>query len=575
MRKAITYLFLAASFTTFAQTQYDGNRYRESIFNAAPTAGTNIKYGAAPVWTVPYQNTDLKLNVYQPAGDVNAKRPLIIFAHAGGYLNGSKEVDDMIALCDSFARKGFVTATIDYRKGFNPLDAESAERGVYRGVQDAKASVRFFKEKATLYGIDTNNIFFGGMSAGAFSALNVGFMDKESERPQSTYGGGLVNDLKCLDCAGNAYPHSSKVKGILDYWGAVNDTTIIEAGDIPILIIHGENDPTVPYEYGHPFGLATLPNTYGGLPIYKRATNLGMDVEFYTSTGPLHMLDGSDNGTFPPSGPNSFWSDTLLPVTKNFLLRLIKPNTTKISADTLYLCGDELAQFVVSNSINSHYEWLFNASQVQTVSNNNSSILKLKYNTPGTYTVNVLEFNEILCASDTLKFVVIMKANATANFATVNANVSDIIFTNTSTDAVSYAWNFGDGTQSSAASPTHTYTSNGTFNVQLISTHLNGCSDTINKQVTIQHLGLDINTANASIRVYPNPVSDILFISNEKMEQLNVQVMDINGRLIYATDQSNNNSLIEIPTQTWNKGLYFVTVSSENGKQATLKLIRE
>ena len=575
MRKAITYLFFAATFTSFAQTQYDVNRYKESIFNTTPTAGTNIKYGAAPVWTVPYQNTDLKLNVYQPAGDINAKRPLIIFAHAGGYLNGSKNVDDMIALCDSFARKGYVTATIDYRKGFNPLDAESAERAVYRGIQDAKASVRFFKEKATLYGIDTNNIFFGGMSAGAFSALNVGYMDKESERPQSTYGGGLVNNLQCLDCAGNTYPHSSKVKGILDYWGAVNDTTIIEAGDIPILIIHGENDPTVPYEYGHPFGLPTLPNTYGGLPIYKRATNLGMDVEFFTSTGPLHMLDGSDNGTFPPSGPNSFWSDTLLPVTKNFLLRLIKPQPIKISDDTIYVCGNGPAQFVVSNTITSHYKWLYNASQVQSASNNNSSILQLNYNGPGTYNVGVVEFNEILCASDTLNFVVIVHPTPSADFTYAIANSYDVNFTNTNSNATSYDWNFGDGAQSTDPNPSHTYASNGTYNVKLVATNQFGCVDTIVKTVTINQLGLAINTANAAIQIYPNPVTDILFISNTDMEKVSIQVMDINGRVIYNTNEYTNSSMIEIPTQTWNKGMYFVTVSSENGQQANMKLIRE
>lgn len=575
MKKAITYFFFAATFTSFAQTQYDGNRYRESVFNAPPTAGMNIKYGAAPVWTVPYQNTDLKLNVYQPAGDIHNKRPLIIFAHAGGYLNGSKDVNDMVALCDSFARKGFVTATIDYRKGFNPLDAESAERGVYRGIQDAKASVRFFKEKATLYGIDTNNIFFGGMSAGGFSALNVAYMDKESERPQSTYGGGTVNNLQCLDCAGNAYPHTSKVKGILDFWGAVNDTTIIEAGDIPLLIMHGVNDPTVPYEYGHPFGLPTLPNTYGGLPIYKRAMNLGMDVEFVTSNGPLHMLDGSDNGTFPASGPNSFWSDTLLPVTKNFLLRLIKPQTTKISDDTLYFCGNGMAQFVVSNNINSHYEWFYDANQVQTISNNNGSILKLNYATPGTYTVNVLEFNQLLCASDTLKFVIIVKTAPTASFAANTISTSDVSFINTSTNAISYAWNFGDGTQSTSENPTHTYSGNGVYTVQLVATSANGCQNTTTQTVTMDQLGLDLNTANASIQVYPNPVTDILFISNEKLEKLNIQIMDINGRVIYLTTEYTSNSMIEISTEGWNKGMYFVTVSNENGQQANMKLIRE
>lgn len=572
IQKTLTFLFLAATFSSFAQ--YDGDRYRESIFSSV-NAQNNVTYGSAPVWTVPYNNTTLKLNVYQPTGDTHNKRPLIIFAHAGGFLNGNKDVDDMVALCDSFARKGYVTATLDYRKGFNPLSNGSAERAVYRGIQDGKAAVRFFKEKAAVYGIDTNNIFFGGMSAGAFMALHVAYMDKETERPQSTYGGGTVNNLGCLDCTGNAYSHSSSIKGVLNYWGATSDTSMIEAGDIPMLIMHGANDPTVPFDYGHPFGLPTLPSTYGGLQIHNRAVNLGLDVEFIVSNGPLHMLDGSDNGTFPASGPNSFWSDTLLPVTEQFLLRLVKPLTTKISDDTLYFCGNGTAQFVVSNTLNSHYEWMYDANQVQTISNNNSSILKLHYAAPGTYTVNVLEFNDILCASDTLKFVVVVKTAPNASFAANTVNMSDVNFTNTSTNATSYAWDFGDGTQSSDENPTHTYSGNGVYTVQLVATSANGCQNTATQTVTIDQLGLDINTANASIQVYPNPVSDMLFIRNDDMESLQIQVLDINGRVIYQSDEPTDSSIIEISTQNWNKGMYFVTVSTDNGQQANMKLIRE
>lgn len=569
MKKIFTFLFLATTFSSFAQ--YDANRYRESVFPSAD-AQTDVKYASSPVWTIPYNKKDLKLNVYQPTGDTHNKRPLIIFAHAGGFLNGSKDVDNMVAICDSFARKGYVTATIDYRKGFNPLSEGSAERAVYRGIQDGKAAVRYFKEYALTYGIDTNNIFFGGMSAGGFISLHVGYMDKESERPQSTYGGGTVNDLKCLDCAGNSYSHSSKVKGILDYWGAVSDTSIIEAGDIPLMIMHGASDPTVPYVHGYPFGVPTLPKTYGGKPVSERAINLGMDVEFYTSNGPLHMLDGSDNGTFN-NPPNDFWHDTLIPRTKDFLLRLIKPETVKISPDTLYVCGNEVTDFMVSNDPLSHYVWFYN--NAQTVLDNNGSTLKLKYTNAGVYSVKVLEFNELLCASDTLEFVVVVEANATANFNSTVSNLSDVSFTNTSTDAVGYTWDFGDGTPSTEANPTHTYSSNGTYNVQLVSTHANGCTDTITKTITIDLLGLAVNTMNASIQLYPNPVDEVLFINNSKMENLTIQVVDINGRLIYNTNKYMNDAMIEIPTQKWNKGMYFLTLTSENGLQATLKLIRK
>ena len=256
-------------------------------------------------------------------------------------------------------------------------------------------------------------------------------------------------------------------------------------------------------------------------------------------------------------------------------MRLIKPQPIKISDDTIYVCGNGPAQFVVSNTITSHYKWLYNASQVQSASNNNSSILQLNYNGPGTYNVGVVEFNEILCASDTLNFVVIVHPTPSADFTYAIANSYDVNFTNTNSNATSYDWNFGDGAQSTDPNPSHTYASNGTYNVKLVATNQFGCVDTIVKTVTINQLGLAINTANAAIQIYPNPVTDILFISNTDMEKVSIQVMDINGRVIYNTNEYTNSSMIEIPTQTWNKGMYFVTVSSENGQQANMKLIRE
>lgn len=251
----------------FAQN-YDPDRYLYPIFPTTLVTN-NIQYGTAPQWIWPYWDEDLFLNVTVPNGDANPKRPLLIFAHAGGFINGSKDVDNMVAICDSFSKMGFVTATIDYRKGFDPLDGESAERAVYRGIQDGKTAIRYFKTNASLYDIDTNYVFFGGMSAGGFIALHVGFMDKESERPTSTYGGGTVNDLGCLDCGSNTGV-SSTVRGVLDYWGAIQDTTIIEANSAPTLIIHGENDPTVPFVFGAPFGVTTIPDVYGAQPVKER-----------------------------------------------------------------------------------------------------------------------------------------------------------------------------------------------------------------------------------------------------------------------------------------------------------------
>lgn len=566
MRIILTCFLLSLPFIQLAQ--YNPDRYKDQIFTTA-SGETDVKYGKAPQWVWPYWEEDLKLNVYRPDGDTLTKRPLIIFAHAGGFLNGSKDVDNMLAICDSFARKGYVTATIDYRKGFNPLDGSSAERAVYRGIQDGKAAVRFFKEKRDTYGIDTNNIFFGGMSAGGYIALHVGYMDKESERPQSTYGGGTVNNLGCLDCSGNNYAHSSKVKGVLDYWGAVQDTTIIETGDAPVLIMHGENDPTVPFGVGHPFGLSTLPSTYGGSPVSTRARNLGLDYEFYTSTGNLHMLDGSDNGTFT-NPPNSFWSDTLLPRTTDFLYRLIKPETIRVSPEIITVCKGEVFNLDVLHTAGNYYVWSYGTG-VPSVTDLNTSRLSVSYAQPGDYVISVYEYNRIMCAGIPITFTIRVEEPAVADFSyAVNGMTVD--FSNLSAQATAYNWNFGDGSTSTQTTPSHTYSAPGTYDVKLIAE--GNCNDTIVKQVIIESLAVEVLSEQLA-KVYPNPVGDQFVISAASGNQFSYSITDALGRIIKEGDLNAEIGTVQVDASLWSKGNYFVILQqAETGNRYTVKLIK-
>jgi PKD repeat protein len=75
-----------------------------------------------------------------------------------------------------------------------------------------------------------------------------------------------------------------------------------------------------------------------------------------------------------------------------------------------------------------------------------------------------------------------------ANFTFVGNGCTaacSILFTNSSTDATSYSWNFGDGNSSTEASPTHEYLAGGTYTVVLTATSAHGTS-TKTEQVLIQ-----------------------------------------------------------------------------------------
>ena|SRR5580698_9500890 len=154
--------------------QCSNGRYYNSIFSYTVTT---VPYGNA----IEYNGVDttLLVDVYQPKGDNFAHRPLIVLAFPGSFTSGVRISPDIVQLCIYFAQRGYVCASIDYRLGM-PNSSDSCEfLALMRAVQDMKASVRYFyKDAQTVdqFRIDTNQIFIGGSSAGAFIALNYAYL---------------------------------------------------------------------------------------------------------------------------------------------------------------------------------------------------------------------------------------------------------------------------------------------------------------------------------------------------------------------------------------------------------------
>jgi len=104
------------------------------------------------------------------------------------------------------------------------------------------------------------------------------------------------------------------------------------------------------------------------------------------------------------------------------------------------------------------------------------------YTANGSYTVTLHSYNASGCEaiSQHLNAVVVILPNA--NFsANLNPGCAPLTtsFTNTSTNAVQWAWDFGDGTFSNIKNPNHTYNLPGDYNVSLIALSSQGCSDTL------------------------------------------------------------------------------------------------
>jgi len=145
----------------------------------------------------------------------------------------------------------------------------------------------------------------------------------------------------------------------------------------------------------------------------------------------------------------------------------------------------------------------------------------------------------------------------------------------TGTAPLSYVWDWGDGTQDTAAYPSHIYPTAAFYTICLTITDATGCTDThcatnylerpdenaaiveVNVVATIP-TGLDESEASELI-LYPNPALDHLILSN-CLGANRIEISDICGKLnsISLVNSSANNHQIDV--SGLRSGIYFLKV---------------
>ncbi|QNH61817.1 alpha/beta hydrolase [Hymenobacter sediminicola] len=323
MKKLLLVLLAWLGLQVAASAQIDttGGRYYQPLFsNVTVTSG--VVYGSAINFLGAVQ--PLAMDIYQPTGDTVSRRPVIIFAHQGGFVTGSRTDAYMVKVCTQFARLGYVTASIDYRLLFLPFDTVNIAKASIRGMQDMRAAVRFFRQDAAttrLYRANPRYIVVGGSSAGGFCALQVGYLDKASEVPGYV---GLASLGGIEGQSGNP-GYSSAVLAVLNLSGATESTSYIEPGNPPLCSVHGTADNVVPYFKGR-VG-SSLPPKYvvGSGLLNPRATAVGVP-------NTLRTLRGAGHIPFESTSANGLaYADTTFRTIRDFLRPLLRQPGTVLS----------------------------------------------------------------------------------------------------------------------------------------------------------------------------------------------------------------------------------------------------
>jgi hypothetical protein len=351
---------LFAYSTTTAQT-----RYIDEMFTSVDVA-SNVQYGQNySVLTGSPTLQPLVMDVYTPTGDVVTDRPLIVMVPTGSFLpryinqlpTGDKTDSATVEICKRFAKQGYVVACIDYRKGWNPQGTqdertETIIQAVFRGLQDTKSAVRFFRmDHATngnSYGIDPTKVCIGGQGSGGYISLAYSSVNKLSELQMTKFFNFTTNAFMvdtaiwgdwdgyggnpALNIVNNP-GYSSDADVVFNIGGAMGDSTWLEAGESPIISIHGVADAFAPFSYG----IVTVPATTlfvvdvsGSSDVIRLANQFGNNNTFfnpaitdaYTTAADAYNLgldatygNGGNEGLFPivgiadGNGPWEWWDD--------------------------------------------------------------------------------------------------------------------------------------------------------------------------------------------------------------------------------------------------------------------------
>lgn len=191
---------------------------------------------------------ETRMDVHVPPG--NGAKPAMIVIHGGGWTGGTKE-SMKVNWVDRYLEKGFVVCNVEYRLA-KAATAPAA-------VEDVLKAANYFFDNAKKWNVDTKRVAVTGGSAGGHLALMVGMTPKSAKLGKPVRIRAVVNFYGITDVDDQL--HGANMRKYAVTWvpegpdrtalaRRVSPMTYVRRGVPPVITIHGDEDPTVPYEHG-------------------------------------------------------------------------------------------------------------------------------------------------------------------------------------------------------------------------------------------------------------------------------------------------------------------------------------
>jgi acetyl esterase/lipase len=245
-------------------------------FGADYQIEANVRYSLHP---------ETVLDIVQARAPALKNRPGVIVIHGGGWIQGNKE-RMLERFCLPFVEQGFVVANVEYRL------AQSATAPA--AVNDVLAAAKWFRDRAADYKVDPNQIIVTGSSAGGHLAMMVGMAPESAGLGPSIKIAAIVNFYGISDVSDQLQgPHLQtyavtwvpEQPDRMELAKKLSPITYVRKGLPPMLSIHGDADPLVPYEQS--------------VRLTKELKTAGDQAELITVPGGKHG--------FPPEEMSKLW----------------------------------------------------------------------------------------------------------------------------------------------------------------------------------------------------------------------------------------------------------------------------
>jgi acetyl esterase/lipase len=259
--------------SVFAKAQENDSviTYKPVEYPSGYSAQLDVVYTKVKDW-------EGKMDVYLPAKD-KGPTPIVINIHGGGWNHGVKESQTGF---NTFFKAGFAVANMEYRL--------TGQATAPAAIEDTRCALIYLIKHAKELNIDINKIVIMGSSSGAHLALMGGLLGNDHRFDSNCKGvenikvAAIIDKYGITDVWDWGYGPNIRSKSAKNWLGdkaddknfaaSVSPMTYVTKNSPPVFIVHGDADPTVPYQQS--------------VDLYKKLLEAGVKTEFISVPGGLH-----------------------------------------------------------------------------------------------------------------------------------------------------------------------------------------------------------------------------------------------------------------------------------------------